>query len=40
MAFRANERGGSAVVFDPEMIQKRREHFRDCGSLRIRNMLG
>jgi hypothetical protein len=39
VALIADERGGSMVIFNPKVVQKRREHFRDQGSLRIGNML-
>jgi hypothetical protein len=39
VALIADERGASAVLFDAEVVKKRREHFRDGGSLRSGNML-
>src|SRR5690349_10900782 len=29
MAFVTNERGGSTVIFDPQVVEKGRQHFRD-----------
>src|SRR5262249_28741307 len=38
VAFIPNEGGGSAAIFDPQMVQKRWKHFRDHGHWRIKNI--
>jgi hypothetical protein len=39
MALITNEGSGCAVIFHPEVVQKRRQHFRDSWGLRIENMV-
>ena len=38
MALIANERGRCTMLFDAQAVEKRRQHFRDLGSLRISNI--